>query len=117
MELLEELRKFGVDIDEGLARMMGKTALYEKMLHKFSDRMEHSAVMDNFEKEDSEELIKETHTIKGMTGNLSLTPLYNAYSEIVRLLREDEPGQARKVFEEILPVQNDILSCIEKYKN
>ena len=59
----------------------------------------------------------QTHTLKGVTGNLSLTPLYNAYTEITNLLREQKYDDARAALEKILPVQNDILSCIEKSKS
>ncbi|MCH5252968.1 MAG: Hpt domain-containing protein [Lachnospiraceae bacterium] len=115
MELLEELKTLGADIDEGLERMMGNVSLYERMLGKFLDVMKDSTVADGFEKEDYEALIHETHTIKGTTGNLSLTPLYEAYSEIVRLLREEQMEQAKKIYEGVLPTEQNILSCIERH--
>ncbi len=55
------------------------------------------------------------HTIKGVTGNLSLTPLYETYSEIVRLLCAGKPEEAKHVMQEKRPVWEAIVACIEKY--
>lgn len=115
MGMLEELKELGVNVKEGKNRLMGNTALYERMLVKAADMMKKAPVSTEYDGTDCAELIERTHAIKGATGNLSLTPLYNAYSEIVRLLREDQPEQAKQVFEEVLPIQNKIVDCIEKY--
>ena len=46
-------------------------------------------------------------------GNLSLTPIYESYSEILNLLRTDKPAEAKAVLAKVLPVQQEIISCIE----
>ena len=55
------------------------------------------------------------HAIKGTSGNLSITPVYEAYSEIMDLLRSDRPDEAKELLKKILPIQEEIVSCIEKY--
>lgn len=35
---------------------------------------------------------------------------------MVALLRKGEPAKAKEVFENILPVQTEIINCIQKYK-
>ena len=62
-----------------------------------------------------EDIIEKAHAIKGATGNLSLTPLHNAYDEVVNLLRAGKPEEARKVLRDILPVQNEIYACIKRH--
>lgn len=59
--------------------------------------------------------IEVAHAIKGASGNLAVTPVYESYSELVRLLREQQPEEAKKVLEKALPVQNAIIDCIERY--
>lgn len=115
MELLEALRDLGVNIDEGLERMMGNVSLYERMLGKFVKMMKDSAVAPDFDSNDSAGIIEKAHSIKGASGNLSITPVYEAYSEVVSLLRNGEPEEARRVLKQVLPVQEEILSCIEKH--
>ena len=39
MNLLEELKNLGVNVDEGIERLMGNASLYERMLFKFLEMM------------------------------------------------------------------------------
>ena len=71
-------------------------------------------ILPAMEAENLEESISATHTIKGVTGNLSITPLYTAYTEIVNLLRSNKIPEAKKLYLETVPVQKEILEMIEK---
>lgn len=115
MDLLTELKSLGTNIDEGLGRCMNNEALYEKLIKKVPQNFENLEVLPFFEAGDYETALVNAHTLKGVSGNLSLTPLFSAYSDIVNLLRENKPEEARKILVDILPVQNQILSCIKKY--
>ncbi len=111
--MIEKLKALGVNTDEGIKRFMGNTALYERMMAKLPANVRAQNVMKHFENGDMQAALESTHTLKGVTGNLSVTPLYNAYTEAVRLLREDKPEEARAVVESILPIEQEILNCIE----
>lgn len=50
----------------------------------------------DFDGNDYKDMIEKAHAIKGAAGNLSITPVYEAYTEIVNLLRADQPAQARE---------------------
>lgn len=115
MSLLEELKTLGVHIEEGEKRLGGNIALYERMLFKFADMMQNSSVSPDFDFNDYDGVIEAAHTIKGTSGNLSITPIYEAYSEIVRLLRAGQPELAKEQIEKIIPVQAEIVNCIKKY--
>ena len=115
MSLLEELKMKDVDVEEAIDRFLGNVSLYEKMLIKFLDVMNDMAVDTSFDCNDYSDVIEKTHAIKGAAGNLSINPIYEAYTEIVSLLRAQQPEQAKLVLEKTLPVQNDIIECIKKY--
>lgn len=115
MSLLEELNELGVNTQEALARMNGNASLYERMLVKFVDLMKKTDIDPDFDCNDYDDIIELTHTVKGVSGNLSITPVYEAYSEIVRLLRAGQPEEAKEVLAGIIPVQTEILNCIEKH--
>lgn len=115
MNLLEELKNLGVNVDEGVERLMGNASLYERMLFKFLDMMKKSTVNPDFDSDNYGDVIEVAHAIKGSAGNLSVTPIYEAYAEVVRLLRAGQPEQAKEVLKNIQPVQEEILNCIEKY--
>lgn len=113
--MMEELKSLGVNIDEALERFMGNAALYEKMLKTFPDMVKSAEVPLDFDCDDYAEIIEKTHAIKGTAGNLSIDPLYKAYTQIVQLLRDGKPQEAKEALQEILPVQADIIGCIQKY--
>jgi HPt (histidine-containing phosphotransfer) domain-containing protein len=112
MTLFDELKALGVNTDDALQRFMGNSALYEKMLKKFVSASAEIKVMPCFESGDYTKALETAHTLKGVTGNLSLTPLYNAYSEVVSLLRVNDNEGAQSVLSDILPVQDKIVACI-----
>ncbi len=116
MSLLDDLRALGANIDEGLNRFNNNSALYERMLGLFTKSMQKSVIDPNFDGNDYGQVIEAAHAIKGTSGNLSLTPIYEAYTDIVALLREDKPEEAREILIKVIPVQEEIMRCIDKYK-
>lgn len=115
MTLLEELQENGCDINEGLSRLLNNSALYEKLLKKFPDSISQQDVIPFIESGEIETATRNAHTIKGVTGNLSLTPLYKAYTEIVDLLRAGKVDEAKALYLETIPVQEKIIQIIKKY--
>lgn len=116
MALLDELKELHVDVDKALNSLGGKSALYEKLVFKLSAMIKDYEITADFEDNDYREVMEKAHALKGTTGNLAVTPLYDSYSDIVRLLREDRPEQAKEVIRTMLPVQEEIIRCIEKYR-
>ena len=115
MTLCEELKQLGVDIDGGLKRLAGNEKLYQRLLGSFVKTIETNCVKPDFEAADCTETIEKAHAIKGTAGNLSITPLYESYTEILKLLRGGEAEKARQVLNDILPVQEEIICCIKKH--
>ena len=118
MAMMEELKGLGVDVDEGMERVMGDADLYEMMLGMFLDSIRDNPVAsEDFDGSDLDALIKRVHTLKGITGNLAITPLFDGYTESLGLLRDNRPKEAKAIFARILPVQTDIIACINRYRN
>ena len=115
MALLDDLKALGANTDEGLKRFMNHAPLYEKMILKFVESAQGLEVMPFLEAGDTETALTNAHTLKGVTGNLSLTPLFTAYDEIVTQLRAGNPEQAKQRMAETVPVQQEFLACISKY--
>ena len=114
MSLFEELKELGADIDGGLKRLGGNEKLYTRLLGKFADTFHAGVVSPDFDADDCTEAIEKAHAIKGTAGNLSLTPIYESYSEILGLLRGGKPEEARELLKKIIPVQDQIIACIQK---
>ena len=115
MTLTEELKSLGVDVDGALKRLGGNAALYERLLGTSPKTIREHYVSADFDGNDYGTTTEMAHAIKGTSGNLSITPVYEAYTEIVNLLRAGKPEEARELLKKILPVQENILACIERH--
>lgn len=115
MSLFEELKTLGVDVDGGLKRINNNEKLYTRLLGSFVKSIESQSVPAGFDAGAVSEAIEKAHAIKGTAGNLSITPVYEAYTKVVDLLRGGQIDEARPILEKILPVQAEIVSCIKKY--
>lgn len=115
MTLLEELKNLGVDVDDGLKRVMGKEKLYTKLLGTFVKTIDGQTVQPDFAVAELEETIEKVHSIKGTSGNLSLSPIYDAYTKILGQLRGGQIEEAREGIRAVLPIQEEIVNCIRKY--
>lgn len=111
---IKAMEELGIDVDDALKRFMGNEALFLRMLKKLPDAIAKSFVSPDFDASDYAADTDRAHTIKGVTGILSVMPLYSAYSSIVSLLREGKPEEARAVLKDILPVQEKIIKFIEE---
>ena len=117
MEYRSELENLGVNVAEGIDRVMGDEDFYETMLGIFVDSVNESKIsLEDFEKDDLEGLIGQVHMMKGMTGNLSITPLFEGYMKALGLLRDNKPKEAKEEMEKVLPVQQKIIECIEGHR-
>lgn len=116
MSLLEELRALDVDVDGGLKRISGNEKLYIKLLGSFTKSIDTYKVDADFDGNEYNDIIEKAHALKGVSGNLSITPVYEAYTKVVDLLRAGKPEEARPILKEVLPIQEKIIACIEKYK-
>lgn len=113
--MLDELNQLGVDTADGILRFMNNEGLYQRMLIAFAGMIKEAQVTAEFDDGAYDREIDKFHALKGTAGNLSVRPLYAAYTEIVRLLRAGDPAGAKAVIKEILPTQQKITDCIEKY--
>lgn len=116
MGLFDELKELGVDVEQALKLLNDNDSLYEGLLGTFVNLVREVDIRPDFDNSDYSEVLEKAHKLKGVAGNLALTPLYEAYSKIVSLLREDKPEQAKKILTDILPFQEQIIHCIESHK-
>lgn len=81
------LKNAGIDYDGGVKRFLGRAPLYLKTLAKFPKNDTMDRVRADYEKRDREALLQDSHELKGMCGNMSMTKLYLAADAVVTLLR------------------------------
>ena len=115
MTFLQELEGLGVDVKEGLDRVMGDESLYVMMCGMFVSSVQSAPIsLEEFDGGSLDGLIGKIHSLKGTTGNLSMEPLFTRYEKALTLLRANKPAEAKAVYQELLPIQDDILQCINR---
>ena len=87
MTTIESLRKYGANVDEGLQRCVSNEQLYLTLVNRFLDQNTFpdlkAAILDH----DLEKAFHIAHSLKGVIGNLSLSPLYDVIYQLTELLR------------------------------
>ncbi|WP_295067335.1 Hpt domain-containing protein [uncultured Fibrobacter sp.] len=87
MITIEKLNSFGANVTEGLARCFGNEALFLKLVMTIPDDAVFDRLKQKLETKDLDGAFDAAHALKGVLGNLSLTPLYTVAVEMTELLR------------------------------
>lgn len=101
MLTIEKLNAFGANTKEGLERCMGNEALYLRLVNIFLNDTSFEKLKEALQINDLDAAFQAAHALKGVLGNLSLTPLYEIILEMTELLRNR--------------TQTDYSGYIEKY--
>ena len=86
-DTLELLRENGFDVENALRRVMGKKEYYYKILKKFPDDKSYEKLRSGLAEGDVRKAFEGAHTLKGISGNAGITPVYAAVQPVVELLR------------------------------
>lgn len=87
MITIDALKEYGANVDEGLGRCMGNEALYLKLVSTIPNEEKFAKLNESLEANNLDLAFENAHALKGVTGNLALTPLYDPLVEITELLR------------------------------
>lgn len=93
---------YGADYQTTMNRFMGNETLYLKLLDMLFRDTNLQRLGTALDANDLSDAFAAAHTLKGVVGNMGLTPLYNAVCAIVEPLRkreqrEDYPALYRAV--------------------
>lgn len=118
-----QLEENGVDVDATLKRFMGKDALFMKFFVKFADDGACKEIRTGLENRDIQTIFERAHSLKGVAGNLGITPVYNLAAQISDLFRgkqdatEAELDQAMELQKQLEESCESIYRLIEQYKS
>ena len=101
---LESLNAFGANTAEGLARCMNNEPFYLRMVGMVLADKSFAALQEAIDAGDAHAAFDAAHALKGTTGSVSLTPLYEPVSTLTDLLRsrDDIPEEAQNLLEQIM---------------
>lgn len=84
---VENLKSWGANTEEALKRCMNNEAVYLKLIEMFLANNSFNELKEALASDDLEKAFHASHALKGVLGNLSLTPLYDIIFETTELLR------------------------------
>ena len=101
----KEFEAYGADFQVTMERFVGNETIYLKLLDMLFADTNLQQLGDALRAGDMESAFQAAHTLKGVVGNMGLTPLYNAVCVMVEPLRakeerEDYPVLYQAVLEE-----------------
>lgn len=112
--MIDKLKNLGADIDDAMRRFQGNEGLYKRLLNKFPEQAVNLNAKVYFQNEDYEKALENVHTLKGLAANLSLANLYEAYSEVVNLLRTERYDEAEQRYFALLPLEDKYNKVISE---
>ena len=109
MITIEKLTEYGADTAPGLSRCMNNEGLYLRLVGKVLEDTNFEALEKALSAGNLDAGFEAAHALKGVLGNLSITPLYDKVCAVTELLRSrTEMDYSGAVAE--------ILSDLEKLK-
>ena len=84
---LDDLAAYGANVEEGLARCMNNEEFYLRLVNSVKGDENFEVLSKAMHEGDLEAAFAASHALKGVLGNLALTPLYEPMGELCELLR------------------------------
>ena len=105
---IDSLRDFGANVEEGLERCMGMEDFYLEMIELGLSDERFEALGKNLGDNDLDEAFETVHALKGVIGNLALTPLYETICEVTEHLRRREQIDYKPLYDKLMEQRNKI---------
>lgn len=113
MLTIDALRQAGVNTQDGLSRLMNNEAFYLRLVNMALDDGSFDKLASAVSDGDRKAAFEAAHALKGVMGNLSLTPLYEKVSEITELLRADKDADYELLVQQVLRQRDELIRLRE----
>ena len=100
MITIENLRTYGADVDEGVKRCLDDEEFYIDLVKSTISDERIPELEKCIADKDFDKAFEVAHALKGMYGNISITPIYKPISEITELLRDRKDADYTPYLEE-----------------
>lgn len=113
MLTIEKLNKYGANTKEGLERCLNKEDFYFRLIDKAINDDSFIRLKTEIENKNYNEGFKIAHSLKGVLGNLSITPLYEIVYELTELLRIEKNIDYSNYLNKLLIKREELLELIK----
>ncbi len=106
---IDSLRGFGANVDEGLERCMGMEDFYLEMIELGLSDERFESLGKVLDSGNMDEAFETVHALKGVIGNLALTPLYETICEITEHLRAKDAIDYTPLYSKLIEQRKAIM--------
>ncbi len=111
--MIEALEKWGCNIGEALERFVDDKDLYIMCMNLFVDDGSFDALGNAIQTNDSKAAFEAAHTLKGVAGNVSATPLFTQIDQVTEKLRNGEMDGVQEEFAEIMKLRESLRAVLQ----
>lgn len=113
----QKLLKAGINYEAGLQRFSGKRELYEKFLNKFPEDESYGNMEKALKAGDWDQAFCHAHTLKGLSGNLSMDELYTHLIPFVEALRDNETEKVEALAERVKISYETVVEALKQHRD
>ncbi|MEG0962838.1 MAG: Hpt domain-containing protein [Lachnospiraceae bacterium] len=111
-KMLKQLEEYGADTKGTMDRFLNDMELYRTCFTAYLEDEVFLKLGEALHRKDYENAFEYAHTLKGTTGNMGLTPLYQVICRMVEALRKKEYSNLQNDYTIVM----EQLKQLEKYK-
>ena len=114
MLTVEKLNAFGANTAEGIARCINNEAFYLRMVDMAMSDANFGKLETAIHAGDKDAAFEAAHALKGVLGNLSLTPILDPVVEITELLRARAQTDYKTLIHQIREARDELARICEE---
>lgn len=115
--IFENLNNWDCEVDKALQRFLSDEELYYKCLCDFCNDEAFNLLKQSILNKEYKNVFQNAHSLKGVSANLGLIPIYNSCNNITELVRNDIPCdidlKLQKNYEELNSQRLCLLNILE----
>ena len=115
--LKQELITWGIDWPDVSARFLGNEDLVIKFMMKFLNDKSMDELTEYLAAGDAENAFKAIHTLKGVSGNLSMKAIHDDVWSLTEILRAGSLDGAQEKYDRIKVKYDDLIRILRKYQD
>ncbi len=116
-DLSQALGRYGIDYEDAMERFDGSASFYKKLALRYLEVTYYQDLDRALKAGDFDEAYQAAHTLKGTSGNLSLTRLYEAASSLTAALREGDHQRAHTLMEPLRQANDQAVLGLKAWQD
>lgn len=116
-DLSAKLAPYGIDLPDAMERMDNDEALYERLALKYLKNTNYVDLVAAMEAQNYDDAYTAAHTLKGVSGNLSLAKLYKVSAAISDALYQGEYQAAAQMMPDLKAAHDKAVEGLVKWQD